>query len=160
VEGERLVRENAAKIVAKNDLIALKDQIIHRQELVNRMTTSLIVMSLSFLGLVIYNYLQKKRLNARLEHKVEERTSALHLSAARIKRRQEEISLLLDRNSREIANVSSTLKGLCSTGLKEVWDPLGRSYLLKIHAAANSFAKIYERTTQHGLDCMVAISRL
>lgn len=134
IEAENLERENLRKIEAQNEILALNQHIINRQNMINVLSIILILISIG-LGSVLYrNYQQKKRINAYLDGKIGERTRELNNSSLQLSKAFHERDLMLDHANRAYMSLVARIEGLYLNALKDVSDPVGRDYILKIGA--------------------------
>lgn len=141
-EAKFLERENANKIAAQNELISVKDEVIVRQNTLNKVIALLGLISGGFVILLFYHYREKRRINRILERKIDERTRELQVSHEKLLTAFNEQN---QRDSRAVQAVSETVRrvrSLCRIGLNEVCDPLGRSYISMIDNATSDFQKI------------------
>ena len=67
-----------------------------------------------------------------LDEKVTERTKQLHSTYAQLISAAQERAMILMKVRKIHDELTSRLKSLCQTGLKEVSDPIGRAYILRI----------------------------
>ena len=141
-EANFLERENAIKIASQNELISVKDEVIVRQNILNRVIALLGLISGGFVILLFYHYREKRRINTILERKIDERTRELQVSHEKL------LTTLNEQNQRDSRAVQAVLetvrrvRSLCHIGLNEVCDPLGRSYISMIDNATGDFQKI------------------
>ncbi|MGC1242344.1 MAG: tetratricopeptide repeat protein [Chryseosolibacter sp.] len=131
-ESEYLERENGIRIASQDEIIDLKEQIIVKQSILNRITLLLVLFFVVCIILLFRSYKQNKYLNRLLEGKIGERTRELQLSRDELLSACQEYSLLLKRTSRSVIETSRTIKGLCVIGRKEVNDPLALLYIEQI----------------------------
>ena len=139
-EAEYMERENTAKIATQSEIILLKEEIINRQWILNIITGFLGFMTLTFLIFLFRNYQQKKNLNLMLDKKIEERTRELELSRDELLNAFKERDILIYRASEGITETINTIKGLCFIGIKDVSDPVARSYIDKIDKTSHHLA--------------------
>ena len=139
-EAEYMERENTAKIATQSEIILLKEEMINRQWILNIVTGFLGFMTLTFLIFLFRNYQQKKNLNLMLDKKIEERTRELELSRDELLNAFKERDILIYRASEGITETINTIKGLCFIGIKDVSDPVARSYIDKIDKTSHHLA--------------------
>ncbi|MEX2231267.1 MAG: tetratricopeptide repeat protein [Cyclobacteriaceae bacterium] len=132
-EAEYLERENRAKIVAQQQAILLKEQIINRQWYLNVVTSLLGLITITFLIFLMRIYKKKKNLNIVLDSRVKERTLELEASRSELLTVLKRQELLIGHASFAIAEKVNTIKGLCLIGSKEVSDPVSLNYIDKIN---------------------------
>ena len=134
IEAENLERENLRRIKSQNEILALNQHIIDRQNIINVLSIILILIIIG-LGSVLYrNYKQKKRINAFLDLKIGERTRELNNSSLQLSKAFHERDLMLDHANRAYMSLVARIEGLYLNALKDVSDPVGRDYILKIGA--------------------------
>lgn len=131
-EANFLERENMFMISTQNEMLTLKEALIKQERGRNKVLVLLAIVFAGFLGLLLRAYSYKQTLNSRLERKVFERTQELQRS------RDELLTVLMERDvvfrraSEQLCDTLKTIKGLCSTGGKEISDPTALHYLRKV----------------------------
>ena len=136
IEAENLEKANLLKIEAQNNIIALDQQVIDRQNIINRMS---VLMGLIGVGLVVVlfrNFEQKRRLNILLDGRLGERTRQLSMTHEEHIKVVRERDFIHDKSRKHYNEALNRIKGLCRTGSKEVSDPVGRLYLERIESIA------------------------
>ena len=141
-EAKFLERENANKIAAQNQLISLKDDVIARQNILNKVIALLGLISGGFVILLFYYYREKRKVNTILERKIDERTRELQQSHEKLLNAFNEQYRSDARAAQSISETVRRIKSLCHIGLSEVCDPLGRSYISMIDNATVDFEKV------------------
>jgi tetratricopeptide (TPR) repeat protein len=132
VEAQYLERANLTKISSQEEVIKLNQAMISRQAVINRLIIVLALISVGFVILVFRNFQHKKRLNELLDKKIEERTRELKMSNEKVLNAFKEQALLNSRAAAVFNEAANRIKGVCSVGLKEVCDPVGRSCFERI----------------------------
>jgi hypothetical protein len=145
LEAEHLERENQAKIASQKALLMLNQQAMEDQTLINKLSVVLLCVSVALVIGLFQNYRRKKRLNVLLDNKLAERTRELSLHRERLLISLSERDLALSRTGNKHAELIKRIKALCSTGLREVRDPVAREYLLKLRSCAIPLADAEER---------------
>jgi tetratricopeptide (TPR) repeat protein len=134
IEAKNLERENLRRIESQNKILALNQHIIDRQSMINRLSMILILITICLAGVLYRNYQQKKRINAFLDGKIGERTRELNNSSLQLTKAFHERDLMLDQANRAYISLVARIEGLYLNALKDVSDPVGRDYILKIGA--------------------------
>lgn len=145
IEADHLEEKNKARIESQNKILALNEEIILRQKYLSIVIAIVALLLVALAIVLIRNIKQKQKANHLLDKRVQERTKELELNRDVLQRACEERDILLDKTSIDIRTFLITIKGLCSTGLKDLDDPLARQYLDGMNTAADSFSVILRR---------------
>jgi hypothetical protein len=135
-EARFLERENSAKILAQNEMLVLKEEIILQERVKSNILVLLALLFAAFLFLLYRDYRRKKSINSRLEKKVAERTKELQHSRDELLRALMESNIAQHRASEQLRETARTIKGLCYMGIKEISDPTALSYIRKIERSS------------------------
>lgn len=132
VEADYLERENKAKIISQSKIMALNDEIIFRQRIINAcvIVVALLLTAMTFILLIRNRY--KKKMNDLLELKVKERTLELEQNQSALHNAIMEQAFFLEKLSSEVKSSLASVKGLCSLGLREMTDSEAKSYFNRI----------------------------
>lgn len=133
--------ENIEKIAEQNEVLALKEEIIYRQWVLNIVTGFLGFTTLALLIFVLRSYRQKMNLNVILDKKIEERTRQLELSRDELLKAFRERDILITRASDDINETLSTIRGLCLTGAKDISDPAALLYMEEIDKTSHHLTR-------------------
>lgn len=132
IESEYLERTNNAKITEQEQLLALQDEVIERQNMLNVLVGIMAVLLLMLLY-VLYRSNRQRRLVSRfLEQKVRERTRALELSYAQLRQTADAKDALMAKTMRTTRQHLVTLSGLCVVGLREKKRPVTEQCLRQL----------------------------
>ncbi|MEX1240725.1 MAG: tetratricopeptide repeat protein [Cyclobacteriaceae bacterium] len=143
-EAEFQERENAARILAQNEVIALKEEIIGHQDILYKIAILLFFFFVGFVIVLFRSYRQRKAINAVLEKKIIERTHELEVSRDKWLKAFQERDLLLVRTWQAIGETIRHINGLCFLTSKEVSDPLAHSYFERIHTASGRLSHLVQ----------------
>lgn len=146
VESEYLERENRAKIDAQSQILALNEDVIFHQRVLNTFTGVIAILLASLTFTLIRINRQKRAANLFLEQKVKERTIELERNNDALLRSMEEQALIFQKVSSDIKSSIATIKGLCSLSLAESESSFGGQYVHKIQATSDQLLRIIERT--------------
>ena len=154
VEAEYLERKNNAKIDTQEKILALQNDVIVRQRLINIFATSP-QSYLSFLLLCWYKMSNRRNvLNISLELKVKERTMALETHRIQLLNSLEERNQQMKRISTEIKSSVATIQGLCKLSLQDVSVVNAGEYIDRIEKTSHSLQSGIHRTlgmTENGV---------
>jgi tetratricopeptide (TPR) repeat protein len=139
-QADFLERENRNKIASQNHVIALKEEIINRQNVLNVVSGLLGLLMMAFIILLFRNYQNKKSINILLNDKIKERTRDLELNRNQLVTTLRERELAVNRDLREINKTLMTIKGLCFTGIKDVSEPVAISYIKRIDQTSSNLS--------------------
>lgn len=143
-ESEYLERINKIRVDAQNEIIALNEQIIAKQSILNSITLLLVLFFVVCIILLFRSYKQNKYFNRLLEVRFDERTRELQASRDELLSAFKEHSLLVKRSSQSIIHTYRTIKGLCLIGRKEVNDPIAISYIDQIDQVSSRLEGILD----------------
>jgi tetratricopeptide (TPR) repeat protein len=133
IEADYLEQENQAKIVAQEQVLLLKDEIISRQiQLTVAIVFVVIILSLFVVGLVRTNS-RKQRMNRILEGKVRQRTFQLQTSYNDVTKSAQEADVLLKRNLQNVRESTRRLNSLYNLAIHETNAAQHRIYLDKMN---------------------------
>jgi tetratricopeptide (TPR) repeat protein len=139
-EADFLERENKARILAQQEVIALKEEIIHRKSIVNILAIAVGIIMSIFLITILKSYRDKKNMNILLDRKVEERTRELHDIRNELLHALGERDARISHTLKEIAETVNNIRGLCFLGMKDVSEPVALSYMRKIDKVTSRLA--------------------
>ena len=145
IEAEYLEKENKAKIESQNKILALNEEVIFRQKYLNLFIALFALLLIVLTTVLFKSNRQKQKMNWLLDKKVRERTIEIESNCDALQRAYEERDLVLEKTSIDINISLATVKGLCSTGLKDVDDPLALQYLNRMNAAMENFSNTLNR---------------
>jgi tetratricopeptide (TPR) repeat protein len=137
VEAGYVEREHKSKIEAQNNMLALNEEIIYRQKLLN-LFMGIIALLVIVLSLVLARSNKQKRLmNELLDTKVKERTQELELSRDEVQRVWQERDILMSKVANDVRGSLATLKGLCFLSLNDIEHENIAEYLVKLDLTVN-----------------------
>ena len=145
IESEYLERSNKVRITEQEELLVLKDQVIARQKTFNILTGIMTALLVALLYVLYRSNLQRKSANRLLDQKVKERTAALELSQLALRQSLEEKDLIITRAFYDIKSSTTTIKGLCSSGLEDEPAVEIRKRLEKIWAMTGHVSRILSK---------------
>lgn len=146
VESEYLERENTAKIETQSRILALNEELIFRQRILNAFT-GIVTLLLSVLIYIIYrNYRQKRAANLVLEQKVKERTEELQKNNEALMHALEEQMAVFQKVSLDVKSSMATIKGLCALELSDTEASYGSQYIERIVATSDQLLGNVTRT--------------
>lgn len=131
-EAAFLERENKVKILAQQEVIALKEEIIYRKTIVNILASSFGLVMLIFLITSLKGYRDKKNMNLLLDQKVEERTRELQVIRNELLHALGERDARINHTLSDITEAVKNIKSLCYLGMKDVSEPIALSYMQRI----------------------------
>jgi hypothetical protein len=132
IESHFLERENEQKLAEQAEIMILKEQIIGRQYLLNVVTGLLAMTCILFVAFLFKNYRRNKELNHLLDNKIRERTLELEANKNELANSLRLRDLLVQNAFLDISHVSTTIGGLCYTGIRDVSDPAAQIYFGQI----------------------------
>jgi tetratricopeptide (TPR) repeat protein len=132
IESDHLAMASRTKILEQEQLLALKDQVIKRQNTFNLMIGITTVLLLALLYVLHRSNRQRKSVNRVLDQKVKERTAELESNYLAFKKSFEENDITLNRTFADIKDSTSTIKELCTIGLMDSRDGEIRKCLSEI----------------------------
>jgi len=127
-------RENRAKIETQKKIIALHEEVISTQHQMNIIIGFAFVLSIGFVGLLIYNIRQRKNVNSLLEARIKERTKELESSYDSLRRTSKERDHTLARAAREFKEPLLSLQGINAVAQREVIHPKASDYFQRTDA--------------------------
>lgn len=119
VESEFHERRNKARITQQEQVLALRDEVINRQQVVNILVSIVAALLITLLYILYRSNRQKKFTNQLLEQKVQTRTQALELSYTMFKQTLGAKEAVLTKTLSIVRQHLATLSGLCVVGLIE-----------------------------------------
>lgn len=135
-------REHQAKLDAQNRILALNNEIILRQKVVN-IFIGVVAVLVIILAIVLARSNKQKRIaNNVLDEKVRQRTRELEANRDALQRAWQEKDLLITKASNDIRSSMATVKGLCFVGSKEIDHPKASEYFQKINVTSDQFADV------------------
>ena len=146
VESEYLERENKAKIDAQAQILALNEEIIFSQRILNSFTGIIVVLLASITFILIRNNRQRRADNLILEQKVKERTIELERNNDALLRLLQEQAVIFQKASAEVRSAMATIKGLCAVGLADSDSSFDGQYVRKIEATSEQLLGAISRT--------------
>lgn len=138
VQAEYLQRENKAKIEAQDKILALNNDVISRQRVLNIIVGLVAVLSFALVFTLIQNVKQKKRVNALLEQRVKERTMELETNHNELLKSLDERNQQVKRVSAEVKSSMATIRGLCKLTSQDANVVNAGQYIDKIERASDS----------------------
>jgi tetratricopeptide (TPR) repeat protein len=147
VEGEFRDHQNQDKLAEKDALIILKDEIIHRQRLLNIAVGVILVLLLVLLRMLFVRYNEKQRANRLLDQKVKERTEELERSLSIMLQEFQYERLNQQQEMKELVDLLATQKGLCLLMVKESDLSSLRSHGLEIAKIADDLRRRIKQKT-------------
>jgi len=146
VEVEYMERENQAKIETQEKILALQNDVISRQRMINIFVGIAGALTIGLVVMLVQNVKQKKRANVSLEHKVKERTMALETHKIQLLNSLEERNQQMKRISTEIKSSVATIQGLCKLSLQDVSAVNAGEYIDRIEKTSHSLQSGIHRT--------------
>ncbi|HMG89897.1 MAG TPA: tetratricopeptide repeat protein [Chryseolinea sp.] len=146
VEAEHLEKENKAKIETQEKILALQNDIISRQRMINIFVGIAGALTIGLVVVLVQNVKQKKRANVSLEHKVKERTLALETHKIQLLNSLEERNQQMKRISTEIKSSVATIQGLCKLSLQDVSVANAGEYIDRIEKTSHNLQSGIHRT--------------
>jgi tetratricopeptide (TPR) repeat protein len=150
IESRFLEQENEARISAQNQLLALKENDIQRQQLVNVLTFALLAASVGLVALTFRNYKEKKGLNILLERKIADRTRELQASHENLSVAFHEKDLEHGRLFRDISDGLRRISGICTVALHESSQASNHSCIQRIDSTTTQLSRILESHFHQG----------
>lgn len=154
VEGEFHERRNKAKIAKQEQVLALRDEVINRQLVINILVGIFAALLITLLYVLYRSNREKKFANQLLEQMVQTRTQALELSYARFKQTLGAKEAVLTKTLSIVRQHFATLSGLCVVGLRETTgSPAKQCFQQLSREAAHTFVvldKVEDTKSLHG----------
>jgi hypothetical protein len=138
VEAQFRDRESKGRIDAQTKILALRENVINRQRLLNVIVGLVAFLSIILIFVLIQNVKQKKLANSLLEDKVKERTIELELNHNLLLKTMQERNVQFQRMSSEIRSSLATIKGLGVLVSHDVGTIDASNYLAKIEETSNN----------------------
>ncbi len=145
IEADHLEKENRAKIEFQNRILALNDQVIHSQKIVNFSVGTIAFLLIILAILLAKSNRQKRIANRLLDEKVRERTQTLVVNRDALQRVCEEHDALILKASSDIKSSIATIKGLCFLGLKGIDHPNAAQYLGKMDSVSDQLSDVLNK---------------
>lgn len=145
VESEYLERENKAKIDAQSQILALNEEIIFRQRILNIFTGIIALLLAVIIFILFKNNRQKHATNLFLEQKVRERTLELEKNNDALLQALEQQAVVFQKVSTDFRSFMATIKGLCTLGLRDTEESYGGQYIRKIEATSDELLDVVSR---------------
>jgi tetratricopeptide (TPR) repeat protein len=146
VQAAHLEKENEAKIVYQDQILALNEKVIVGQRLLNMMIGGLAIMLIALVLLLIRSNRRKQWINQLLEEKVKERTRALEESYNGLLGTINARDQVIENKAKDVNRVMTTLKSICAVGLKDIQDPLARRYIEELAKTTETLNKKFALT--------------
>jgi tetratricopeptide (TPR) repeat protein len=146
IEAEYMERENQAKIETQDKILALQNDVIIRQRIINIFIGVAAALSIILVFVLVQNVKQKKRANISLEHKVKERTMALETHKIELLNLLDERNQQMKRISMEIKSSVATIQGLCKLSLQDVSVVNAAEYIDRIEKTSHNLQSGIHRT--------------
>ena len=141
VEAQFKDRESKERIDAQTKILALREDVINRQRLLNVIVGLVAFLLIILILVLIQNVKQKKRANSLLEDKVKERTIELELNHKLLLKAMQERNVQFQRMSSEIKSSLATIKGLGVLVSHDVGTTNVSNYLAKIEETSNNLIR-------------------
>ena len=145
LEVEYQERENKARLASQEQMLAIKEEEIQSQKLLNVSVVGVVLVFLIVTITLIKSNRQAQEINKILDEKVREQTTALQQSYDALLRASKEKEILLQRTSSDIRNSIATLSGLCAVGLQDITDPDAKEYISKINFSSRGIARVLKK---------------
>ena len=166
IQTEHEERENIKTIAAKDQVLALQQEVITRQKEQYAFIITITFLTLG-LAFVMYRANQSQRkinqeltlakatiqsqnrmlseANLQLEHEVEERTRELVVSNESLVKVNDEMDNFIYKTSHDIRGPLASLKGICNVAMMDVKDEAALDYLSKLDTSAAKLNAILSR---------------
>lgn len=159
VQTQYAQRENLAIIAAKDQVLALKEEVISQQTTLNWLLIAVIVLT-STLGIVIFrNYRSIKSVNSDLasakkiiedqnlflDRQVQEKTKELQDSNESLVKVNDELDNFIYKTSHDIRGPLASLKGMVNLAIMDVKDDKALGYLSKLDLTAEKLNMVLTR---------------
>lgn len=122
------------KYAERENLSTIKDnqKVIRAQRNLNYAISIIVLLSFSFMYLVLRNIRMIRRLNTKLAEQVLEKTKDLKISNYSLKQVNDELDNLIYKTSHDIRGPLASLKGICNIALMDVKDPVAQGFLKRL----------------------------
>ncbi len=145
VESQYLERENAEKIASQGRILALNEEVIFRQRVLN-VLAGIVAALLAALAIVLTRDIsRKKAMNLMLEKKVRERTEELENNQQILKRSLDERVVQFRKIAHEVKSYIATVRGLCYLSLRDQPSVYDDQYIKKIDKASEQMLGTLDR---------------
>ncbi len=145
-EAAYLAREHKTKMEAQARVVALKEEIIFRQQVVNVFIGIVAVLVVILALILAKRNKQKQIINSLLDKKVQQRTRELESNRDELQRAWQERDALITKAATDIRSSVATMKGLCFAGLKDIDHPKAQEYLQKMNSTSDQLGHILNTT--------------
>ena len=138
-------KQNQAKIESQNQIMALNNEVIRRQQIVNIFFGAVVVLVIMLAIVLARSNKQKHLINKLLDQKVRERTHELILNRDALQRAWLERDALMHKASSDIKRSVATIKGLVFLGLKDVDHANAPQYLHRLNTNFDHLADVVNK---------------
>jgi tetratricopeptide (TPR) repeat protein len=139
-------RENVKTIAEKNQILLLKDELLEKQKLQTFLMGSIAVLLLILMVAVYKNYRDRLLINAKLDHKVKERTEELREVNTSLTRANEQRESVFQKITQDNQKIVLAIQGLCHTAQLDLTDEKAKEYMHLVEKSLNKltlqFSKI------------------
>jgi tetratricopeptide (TPR) repeat protein len=145
VQANHLEREHNIQIESQHKILALNEQIIYRQRILNITIGAIALLILLLAILLAKSNKQKRKVNQLLDTRVRERTKELELNRDKLERAWLERDAIINRASIDIRSSIATIKGLCLLGMKDIDHPNAKDYFSKVDTTSDRLSGVISR---------------
>jgi tetratricopeptide (TPR) repeat protein len=145
IESEYQEWKNKTQLTAQGQLLALKNEVITRQNLLNILAGVVAVLLFVLVFALWKSNRQRKLANHKLDRKVKERTLELESSHRALRQEVEQRDVAIVKTLTEINSAVATMRGLCSVGLQDGNDTETRKCLEEISAVTGRVTSALNR---------------
>jgi tetratricopeptide (TPR) repeat protein len=141
IEAEYLAQESKAKLLAQQQVILLKEEVIKSQAQVNIISVILVAVSIILIAVLWRNFKRKQKVNELLDSRWQERSKEFNEINKGLTKILYERTLKLDHASSEIRSAVETLHRVTVLALNEVSEPIARGYLEQIEKSRHQLSQ-------------------
>ncbi|HZB14374.1 MAG TPA: hypothetical protein VE467_15140, partial [Chryseolinea sp.] len=138
-------RENRGRIESQNKILALNEEVMYRQKIVNASVGAIACLVIGISLMLAKNNREKRLRNKLLDEQVMERTKELEMNRDALQRAWQERDVLISKASSDIQSSIATIKGLCSIGSKEIDHPLATEYWKQLDNTSNGLSAVLNK---------------
>lgn len=145
IEADYSERENNARIASQNKIMALNNEVIFRQQVLNVFAVIVVLLLAALTFILLKRNRYKKKMNLLLEQKVKERTVEMERSQNMLHESLAERTMYFEKMSNEIKSSLSSINGLCSLGLRDINNSEAELYFNKIFDTSDRLLNVVNR---------------
>ena len=144
-EAEYQERENRSRIESQNKILALNEEVMYRQKIVNACFGAIAFLVIIISVILAKSNKHKQHRNELLDERVKERTRELEMNRDALQRAWQERDALISKASSDIQSSIATLKGLCFLGAREIDHPKANEYWKQLDNTSNGLSAIMNK---------------